>query len=595
MAAALRPIGHKEDKMILNEEYRIIIPNDADDLNRLGAKELAEYLGKAGMKKPAIYTDREPDMEYELCLGPVNREGLPCTKDLKNDGYILRTVGKKIFMVGHNARANLYAAFGFLEEILGYRFYTNEVEKIPRTPLSFDAFDMIRQSPFEFRETSWFDMTRKGIDYRRGLNAYHPHGTNPGRNDVYMKNAAIHYSSFGHSMYDYCNPAEFFDTHPEYFSMVDGVRIRQNPQLCMTNPDVIAIVSKRLRQAIIDHPECQVFSLSQMDWYNPCQCPECARVDSEEGSHAGTLIRFVNACANSIAKEFPHVMIDTFAYQFTRQAPKLTRCAPNVSVRICDIECCFTHPLADCNRLMDPFAGLTDPGVTFQKDLQDWSRMCDHLYVWDYTTNFRFYLAPMINLHLLQKNVQFFVKNNAKGLFEQGNSQGFSGEFGELRGYLLTKLMWEPDGDYDGWMRDFLDGFYGAGGKYIYEYIQTICDHVTKYDLHGGIYENPQHLIPRGMLPQLKALWDKAEAAVAYDEGALERVKKSRLQIRYVELHYGLADGYAAAARKMCEDIRHHKLTFIQEGADLDRSLAQLKSGDMPDTMKTFFRGRDPQ
>ena len=119
---------------------------------------------------------------------------------------------------------------------------------------------------------------------------------------------------------------------------------------------------------------------------------------------------------------------------------------------------------------MDPFAGLTDPGVTFQKDLQDWSRMCDHLYVWDYTTNFRFYLAPMINLHVLQKNVQFFVKNNAIGLFEQGNSMGFSGEFGELRGYLLTKLLWEPDGDYDGWMKDFLNSFYGAGGKYIYEY-----------------------------------------------------------------------------------------------------------------------------
>ena len=119
--------------MILNDEYRIIIPNDADELNRLGAKELAEYLEKAGMKKPAIYSDKEPAIETELCLGPVNREGLPCTKSLKNDGYVLRSIGKKIFMVGHNARSNLYAAFGFLEEILGYRFYTNEVEKIPQT------------------------------------------------------------------------------------------------------------------------------------------------------------------------------------------------------------------------------------------------------------------------------------------------------------------------------------------------------------------------------------------------------------------------------------------------------------------------------
>ena len=33
------------------------------------------------------------------------------------------------------------------------------------------------------------------------------------------------------------------------------------------------------------------------------------------------------------------------------------------------------------------------------------------------------------------------------GLFEQGNGESPSGEFGELRAYLITKLMWNPDLD----------------------------------------------------------------------------------------------------------------------------------------------------
>lgn len=73
-----------------------------------------------------------------------------------------------------------------------------------------------------------------------------------------------------------------------------------------------------------------------------------AALTKEEGSHAGTLLRFVNACADAIAEEYPDIIIDTLAYHYTRQAPKITRPAPNVTVRLCTIEGCFSHPLEAC-------------------------------------------------------------------------------------------------------------------------------------------------------------------------------------------------------------------------------------------------------
>jgi hypothetical protein len=96
-------------------------------------------------------------------------------------------------------------------------------------------------------------------------------------------------------------------------------------------------------------------------------------VDAEEGSHAGTLLRFVNACANSIAEEYPHVIIDTLAYQYTRQAPKITKPAPNVAVRICTIECCFAHPLNECDAVSDTFKKHIIGTPTFQQDIRDWA------------------------------------------------------------------------------------------------------------------------------------------------------------------------------------------------------------------------------
>ena len=52
--------------------------------------------------------------------------------------------------------------------------------------------------------------------------------------------------------------------------MVDGKRLRDRSQLCLTNPEVFAIVRDKLRRNIEAHPEATIFSISQNDWYNPC-------------------------------------------------------------------------------------------------------------------------------------------------------------------------------------------------------------------------------------------------------------------------------------------------------------------------------------
>ena len=568
--------------------YRIVVPKAADEKNRFAADELASYLFKIGGAALPVVTDDVSPIDTELCVGPVGREGLPCTADLKNDGFIMKSVGSRIFLVGHNTRSNLYAAYSFLEDILGCRFFTQSVEHIPlRETLVLSDFDRVKQSPFEYRETSWYGMTLPGFDPKRGFNGAHPHSLDQGAGltDVFR------YLSFGHSMYDYVSPAEYYDTHPEYFSMIDGKRIREHAQLCLTNPEVQAITIRKMKENIKNHPECKVFSLSQMDWYNPCECPECARVDAEEGAHSGTLIRFVNAIADAIAEEFPDVLIDTFAYQFTRQAPKVTRPSPNVSVRICSIECCITHPLRKCDKIMRPFKSATIPGVTFQQDLADWSRIASHLVVWEYTTNFRFYISPVINLHVHQDNIRFFRENHVTGLFEQGDSQSMSGEFGELRGYLLSKLMWDPDGDVDEWMNDFLNGYYGCAAAPIKRYIRLLQDHVERHDVHAGIYESPMDFIPDVLIPPMDALWDEAET-LADDDEVLARVQRSRLQVRFIKLHRkDLRDAdYAATAESLIADIQRLGNVAVQEGVPLEKSFAQMRDETLPDTWRTFFR-----
>ena len=130
-----------------------------------------------------------------------------------------------------------------------------------------------------------------------------------------------------------------------------------------------------------------------------------------------------------------------------------------MAIRLCSIECCFSHPLND--------DGCED-NLAFRNTLKEWAKICKRLYIWDYTTDFAHYLTPFPNLNVLWENVRFFRENNVAGIHEQGNLQARSGEFGELRAYLLAKLLWNPDmerQEYDALMDEFLRDYYGPGWR----------------------------------------------------------------------------------------------------------------------------------
>jgi len=568
----------------------IIVADDASAATWRAAEELSNYIFEMTGANLTIHPASRGTIgngdAAEICVGLTGRAGEPDISGLKNDGYIHKTVGNRLFILGENDRAVLHAVYAFLEDELGCRFFTDTVEHIPqRSYLAIGEIDKTVISPFEYREVFGnvcYDddefATKRGLN-GQGYRLDEEHGN------------SILYHGFVHT-FDVLVPArEYFDEHPEYFSMVNGERTKgvsdathgfARTQLCLTNPDVLKIVIEKTRKNIEEHPECTIFSISQNDCGNPCDCPECRKVDEEEGSRAGTLIRFVNAVANDIAEDYPDVIIDTLAYTYTRQAPK-TKPAPNVAVRICSIECCFSHPLRSCNYQYNGFMGLTKDTDTFQSDIRNWAKICNRMHVWDYVTNFKHYFNPMPNLHVLQDNINFFIENGVTGLFEQGNGEDLSGEFGELRYYILSKLMWEPNGDVDRWMREFMAAYYGMAAQPIREYIDAMIKHVTENEVHVRIYDDPDkgHM-PDWMIELADKKFDEAEY-LADDEDVLERVRKSRIQVKYCKLFNMTknpdidAVKYAIECEKFLSEVEHFGFTRIGEWKPNERTFKELR------------------
>ena len=65
----------------------------------------------------------------------------------------------------------------------------------------------------------------------------------------------VTYHGFVHTFEMLVPPDTYFDEHPEYFSLVNGRRIKERSQLCCTNEALIALVTEEVRRRMAAHPE----------------------------------------------------------------------------------------------------------------------------------------------------------------------------------------------------------------------------------------------------------------------------------------------------------------------------------------------------
>ena len=565
-------------------DWRIVMDHPAHETIKYAADELQRFLLEMSGASLPVQTVLAADGEYEILIGRgkhLNRHEISFDWDsLGEEGYVIRTGEHFLLLAGATPRGTLYAVYDLLYR-LGCRFFSSDCSVIPRRDrLTFPETDRMEKPAFESREAYWRDAFDGSFAVRNRMNS--------NKADISVRQGGrMKFYNFHHSFADLISSDVYFDAHPEYFSMVDGKRLKEHTQLCLTNPEVVELVVRGVKKWIRENPDCRVFSVAQNDWLNYCTCPACAKADAEEGSHSGTMIRFVNEVADRVAAEYPDVLIHTFAYQYTRKAPRLARPRPNVIVRLCSIECCFVHPLD--GSLVQPLTNLPPQGhhpqcaalgeTAFLDDLREWSRITPRLYVWDYVTQFRNYLIPMPNFDVLDKNLRLFRDIGVKGVLEQGNfSHGGGGHLAELEAYLQARLLWDPDEDMEELMMDFLKGYYGPqAAQPIREYIELWQQSARQ--CHVGIgADSRSDFINDDTIRQAVELLSRA-LFLTRESPYRDRLEKLALGMRYLILARMPADtpGRDALISEFAWQLRRHGITEIHERWTLEESIQELR------------------
>ena len=264
--------------------------------------------------------------------------------DLGPDGFVIKAAANLIFITGqsdgHNSNyhpridcGTPNAVYAFLET-LGCRWYLpgDDGEVVPSvSTIVVPEQDVVSKPDFDGR---WVG---SGAAEDMGEPLLSEYMTWLGR----MRTSPNAHHE-GHQMSSLV-PRSLFATHPEYFALIDGVRVN-NARVCMGNPDVVTTATNKLIPFLSQLP-WRSYPAGQYDAYGWCQDAYCYAQYGEETFVYGTReqgraigftptnmalpnvancnLMFINEIARRVEAGHPNTFITYYAVYVTPGFPEV--------------------------------------------------------------------------------------------------------------------------------------------------------------------------------------------------------------------------------------------------------------------------------
>ena len=546
-------------------EARIILTDDLP-ASRDAALLMQDFFKRITDANLTILTtaqlDRHPS-KGDVLIGNGGWNKPFVNSKMTEDGFRIKTDDGFVRILSGGDKGAIYGVVTLLERYLGVKYWgERECDFERRATIEIPETDFIENPAFRHRQSQFYGMATDPT-YKMWMRLEEP-------KEVFAAKYWVH-------TFDKLLPSSRYgEKHPEYYSYFGGKRHPgKASQWCLSNPEVFEIVAQRIDSIFRANPDRDMIAVSQNDGnYTQCQCDKCRAVDEYEEAHSGSVIRFVNA----LAKRFPEKRFATLAYLYTMKPPKHAKPLKNVTVMLCDIDCKREVPLTE-----------NASGQQFVRALEGWSAISDNLFVWDYGINFDNMVAPFPNFHILAENIRLFHDNHVTMHFSQIASPR-GGDFAEMRTWLVSKLMWNPDQDIDALIREFLDGYYGAASTYIYQYIKLMEGALLCSGQPLWIYDSPvshkEGMLQPILMQRYARLFDQAEQAVRNDPEKLARVERTRLPLLFSELEIARTE-----TEKNFEELSR-KLDYFEQQSVRFGVAALNERGNTPTDYCRLYRER---
>jgi hypothetical protein len=539
----------------------IVTAASAGDNERLAAAELQKYLEKmSGAKLPIAADDAPPAGTLVLVGRSRLTDAIPGleipsgrTKDLREEGFVVRTCGGNLVLAGNDAEPYLGTRYAVVELLhsLGVRwFLPGEIgEVVPRmTTVEVGPLNVLQRPDFPLRnfwEHARGDMGPQCAEWK-----------------VHNKMNPRAQDAFGvpgdGSITNYL-PAEEFAAHPDWFAaQADGTRAKDHP--CTTSEGMIQLVAERVKAGA--RAGRKVTSFAPVDGNPRCWCSRCAAIGNgfdgygsndrdpvPESCASNEWFYFVNKILAEVGKEFPDHIIATNGYANRDVPPELPpeiefNPSRTLTVMFANICACTIHAYDDPKCWQMQRQGQM---------VRQWCKLSDKVWIYNYNYTMlvgKGTLTPMV--HRLRRNIPLLKEWGLVGFHDQDESDwSLTGLTTRL---VRARLEWDVKADVDAILEDFFSKWFGPAAGPMRDFYAALEDAFDGATQHAHEDVILPAIYTDGLMEKLDRSIRAAEAA-ARSEPESSRLRIDRLLYdnlrEYVALEKAKAacDFPAAAAR----------------------------------------------
>ena len=218
------------------------------------------------------------------------------------------------------------------------------------------------------------------------------------------------------------------------------------------------------------------FVISPDDTPYACTCATCTALGNTEKNATPAVTELILR----LSQRFPKHTFFTTSYLTTQQVTD-KQLPPNVGVIVSAID----YPL----RRTD---GKDEQDKKFAEQLDNWKKVTNNIYIWDYINNFDDYLTPFPILKIAQQRLQLFKQHGASGIFFNGSGYSYS-SFDEMRTFVLSALLINPELPVDELIKSYFNQEYPVSKKWLYDYYTELENNAQsgkRLGLYAGIRES---------------------------------------------------------------------------------------------------------
>ena len=508
--------------------------------------------------------------------------------ELGRDGYKIITKGDNLYLIGGADYGSLYAVYELLEYLVDYKFFAKDCYRISQGVTQIPLYD------FELTDIPDFPL-RMGSDaiiegdnttlYRMRVRPY-------------LENYITVKGYWCHNSFQYVQDSP--DVNAKWYN-------EQKTQLCYTAHGDEVEYNKMLNACLVtlkeelmaDQQGRESITFTIEDNSDTCECEGCMAMVEKYGTLSSTIIQFLNDL-NALIREWfeteegkvyaRDLRIVFLAYNGYEDAPatyneSTGKYETNAGLRLDEGVYCQLAPIK-----ADFYKPLTDESnVVCYENLRAWGDIAGgNLYLWYYSTNFHYYLAPYDCFDSYAENYRLAYDYGTYYMFDQRQTdeRGVVTGWSNLKTYICSQLAWDVEQDMAMLINEFFDGCYGPAAsemREIFDQLRLLTAYNREHQGLGGsdsIYQklDDENFWPKHVLEQWLEKYKCAEEKIAvYKEKNpelyakyLDNIHREKLSVLYLlvecytyNTNVDLLDSYKNEFKEIADKFN---ITMVDEG-----------------------------